>query len=69
MVEVYKGKYVSAEDAHQYINTDEIIEACLTLKKMAGKVENKSDEIDQIEKGFLFENDLEKESCSLQFHN
>ena len=48
-VEIYKGKYVSAEDAHQYINTNQIIEACLNLKSMAGKIDNKCNEIKIIE--------------------
>ena len=67
-VEVYIGKYVSAEDAHQYINTDEIVEACLTLKKMAGKVENKRVEIDKIENSYPIEGLSKDQSCSMQFH-
>lgn len=66
-VEVYKGKYVSAEDAHQYINTNQIIEACLTLKKMAGQIDNKRQDIQKIENGFNLNQDPSKTNCSEQF--
>lgn len=67
-IDIYKGKYVSAEDAHQYINTNQIIEACLTLKSMAGKIENKRGEIENIEDEFKLNQYCDDISCSDQFH-
>ena len=44
-VDIYKGKYVSAESAYNYIDVESIIRECNNLKQLAGKLSTNSKKV------------------------